>query len=327
VFLSDALRSCAESAGLTPAEVARVGSNNASALGWDWQACFRGGAKLPSGGALLPAELSVRWVHTLWGTINHWLLCSFKQSSVPIETKEVHGSASGGNQGAVMRADVLRRTPLVVAVHSLATPEECAQLQGEAGDLSSLGRAHVSGGTTSRDRRTLSKNLYPGETNDTLTRLAARFFETARQLTGYELDGEGQEPVNWLYYKSGYEYRPHCDGACGTRSVNYGSRVASSLLYCAVADDGGGTVFPPDGLKIEPTVGMLLLFTYNPDPDGLSRHAACPVLRGEKMTATQWYREGVTAKHDWEFAAKGGRLPRRKKQRSSPRRKRERQEV
>merc|ERR1719291_429916 len=170
--------------------------------------------------------------------------------------------------------------------------------------------------------------------------MAERFFEVARQLTGYELYGEGQEPVNWLYYKSGYEYRPHCDGSCGARSVGYGSRVASSLLYCAVADEGGGTVFPPDGLKLEPTVGMLLLFAYNPDPERLTEHSACPVLRGEKMTATQWYREGVSKEHNWEFAAKGGELPPRRKQRGRrrdrlrrrrrrrrSRRKRERQEI
>ncbi|CAK0854447.1 unnamed protein product [Prorocentrum cordatum] len=224
-----------------------------------------------------------------------------------------------------MRADVLRTSPLVVAVHALATPEECASLRREAaGDL---GRAPVSGGA-SRDRRALSKGLYPAEgpggANDTVTRLADRFFEVARQLTGYELHREGQEPAQWLVYKPGYEYRPHCDGDCGEPSVVFGDRMATSLLYCAVADEGGGTVFTTDGLKVEPTVGMMLLFTYNPDPQGLSRHAACPVLRGEKATATQWYREGVSKEHDYKFVQKGGRLaPRRRRRRG----KREREEI
>ena len=67
-----------------------------------------------------------------------------------------------------------------------------------------------------------------------------------------------------------------------------------------VADLGGGTVFPLDGLKLTPKTGMMLLFAYNPDPTGVTQHAACPVLEGTKMTATQWYREGVSHAKNWE---------------------------
>merc|ERR1712206_47581 len=95
--------------------------------------------------------------------------------------------------------------------------------------------------------------------SSTLTRLTNRFFDVARQVSGFELYPEGQEPVNYLFYKPGYEYRPHCDGACGSGSVRKGKRVASSLLYCSVASAGGGTVFPRDNLKLEPTAGMFLL--------------------------------------------------------------------
>merc|ERR1712072_580577 len=110
--------------------------------------------------------------------------------------------------------------------------------------------ASVSGGGTSRSRRTLSKNLYPdfeGNESGTLERVTKRFFEVTRAVTGYRLDHPGQEPVNWLYYKPGYEYRPHCDGACGAPQIVLGDRVLSSLLYCSVASKGGATVFPPDG--------------------------------------------------------------------------------
>merc|ERR1712183_197870 len=133
-----------------------------------------------------------------------------------------------------------------------------------------------------------------------LTQVARRFFELAQGATQFNVNLEGQEPVNWLYYKPGYEYRPHCDGACGASKISVGKRVASSLLYCTAAADGGGTVFPKDHLKFQPSPGSFLLFTYNPDPTGLSLHAACPVLRGEKSTATQWYREGVSEEKNWD---------------------------
>eukprot|EP00746_Dinoflagellata_sp_MGD_P133551 gnl/MRDRNA2_/MRDRNA2_67268_c0_seq2.p1 gnl/MRDRNA2_/MRDRNA2_67268_c0~~gnl/MRDRNA2_/MRDRNA2_67268_c0_seq2.p1 ORF type:complete len:181 (+),score=13.53 gnl/MRDRNA2_/MRDRNA2_67268_c0_seq2:32-574(+) len=167
------------------------------------------------------------------------------------------------------------------------------------------------GGSRSRNRRTLSKNMYPGEPEHIVTKVSDRFFEIARKTTGYELHLDGQEPINWLYYMPGFEYRPHCDGGCGQVKIPYGDRVATTLVYCTTASKGGGTVFPNDGLKLEPNPGMMLLFTYNPDPQRLSWHSACPVLKGSKSTATQWYREGVSAELNWEDVTKG-RHPQRR---------------
>jgi len=51
---------------------------------------------------------------------------------------------------------------------------------------------------------------------------------------------EGQEPVNFLHYIKGFEYKPHTDGG----EKRPGGRVATTLIYCEVAEEGGGTVFP-----------------------------------------------------------------------------------
>jgi len=162
--------------------------------------------------------------------------------------------------------------------------------------------AFVIGGGHSRIRRTLSGNLYvdPSNSSSTVTKVANRFFHVARKVSGYDLQMAGQEPVNWLYYKAGYEYRPHCDGGCGAPEIRLTERVMTSLAYCAVGTKGGSTVFPPDGTKLTPSAGSMLLFTYNPDPLRLTEHSACPVIAGEKMTATQWYREGVSLEKNWE---------------------------
>ncbi|CAE7851999.1 dpy-18, partial [Symbiodinium necroappetens] len=96
------------------------------------------------------------------------------------------------------------------------------------------------------------------------------------------------------------EYRPHCDGGCGYEEVQLGMRVASSLLYCNVADQGGSTIFTKDATKFTPRRGDFLFFVYKSDPSFMSMHAACPVLRGVKSTATQWYREGVRKGWTWE---------------------------
>ena len=94
--------------------------------------------------------------------------------------------------------------------------------------------------------------------------VANRFYDVARKVTGYELYPPGQEPVNWLFYKPGYEYRPHCDGNCRANGIRYGDRVCTSLLYCTVAEEGGGTVFTVDELKFLPTPGVLPAFHVQP---------------------------------------------------------------
>lgn len=260
--------------------------------------CLVGRVFLPSSKILVPPGTAWDWFKLLWTSLEHWRLCIYQEPSVPVANFSL--DVGVGDSARTVLVDILRKEPLVIVVNNLASLEECKALAELAGD--DLGMAHVSGGGTSRIRRTLSKNLYPdlGALENSLTQMANRFFEVARQATGFELQLEGQEPVNWLYYKPGYEYRPHCDGACGAKTVARRGRVASSLLYCAVAEEGGGTVFPPDGLKLQPKVGNMLLFTYNPDPHRLTEHSACPVLKGEKMTATQWYREGVTLENNWE---------------------------
>ena len=190
---------------------------------------------------------------------------------------------------------------MLKVLHNVTSADECNHLQQLGMD--GLTMAHVSGGGHSRNRRTLAKNLNPdlSDQESILTQLAERFFEVTREATGFDLDSEGQEPVNFLYYRPGYEYRPHCDGGCGSASVKRRERVATTLLYCRVPEEGGATVFTRGKtLKVQPEEGMMLLFTYNPDPTRISEHSACPVLLGEKSTATQWYREGVSAESNWE---------------------------
>ena len=96
-------------------------------------------------------------------------------------------------------------------------------------------------------------------------------------------------------------YKPHTDGWGG----DVGSRVATTLVYCEAAAEGGGTVFPrgKEGsappLRFQPSPGDMLYFEYQPDP-GLQEHSACPVIAGNKSTLTQWHRLGVSPEKPWD---------------------------
>lgn len=152
-----------------------------------------------------------------------------------------------------------------------------------------------------------------------ITRLARRKFAFAREVAGYDVvEGEGQEPVNAVYYKDdGDQYRPHCDGECHGARYSLGSRVASSLAYCAVAERGGYTLFTRAGLKVVPKKRQMLFFGYffkpgptsagTPMDNGWTEHTGCPLREGRKWIATMWYREGVTKDKDWAYWSQRGR--------------------
>ena len=147
--------------------------------------------------------------------------------------------------------------------------------------------------------------------------VARRKFAFAREAAGYAhlQEGDGQEPVNAVYYKdNGDQYRPHCDGECGGGRDYLGSRLATGLSYCQVADQGGYTLFTRTGLKVVPKPRQMLFFGYmfnganqgEAMDNGWTEHTGCPLRRGKKWIATMWYREGVTAEKNWEYYSRRG---------------------
>jgi prolyl 4-hydroxylase len=129
--------------------------------------------------------------------------------------------------------------------------------------------------------------------------------------------GEG---LQVLHYAPGELYEPHFDSFHDQHSTkNGGQRIATMLMYLSDVEEGGETVFPSSadkpgsvvnaapgsggagspcaraGVAVAPRAGDALLF-YSLTPDGRvdpkSLHGGCPVLRGDKWSATKWMRVG-----------------------------------
>jgi len=121
--------------------------------------------------------------------------------------------------------------------------------------------------------------------------------------------GEG---IQVLRYAVGEKYDPHMDSfhdAFNAVESKGGQRLATVLMYLNDVEEGGETVFPETtekphandpgwsdcarkGVAAKPRKGdALLFFSLDEETqrvDSKSLHAGCPVIKGEKWSATKW---------------------------------------
>ncbi|KAK4754767.1 hypothetical protein SAY87_008524 [Trapa incisa] len=124
------------------------------------------------------------------------------------------------------------------------------------------------------------------------------------------LPQENGEAIQILRYENGEKYEPHFDYFHDKANQELGGhRVATVLMYLSEVERGGETVFPnaeaasnqakddswsdcaKKGYAVKPRKGdALLFFSLHPDAtvDPSSLHQSCPVLDGEKWSATKW---------------------------------------
>ena len=244
---------------------------------------------------------------TLWnGGYKYWHLCNELPPAAAVAQRR---SGACNEHGCGMDVQVLQQTPLVAAVRGFVGPRACGELMREHAGLDTLVRAHVGGGesgtSTSESRETLTTNMFVNwDLDNVLSRTAAAAFDLSSEMLGARVPYEAQEPVNFLHYLKGFEYKPHMDGGGG----GVGKRVATTLIYCEAASEGGGTVFPQTELRFQPAPGDLLFFEYAGENPYLQEHAACPVIAGNKSTLTQWHRLGVTPEKPWDQYESWGRF-------------------
>uniref|UniRef100_A0A3B3ZXB4 procollagen-proline 4-dioxygenase n=1 Tax=Periophthalmus magnuspinnatus TaxID=409849 RepID=A0A3B3ZXB4_9GOBI len=113
------------------------------------------------------------------------------------------------------------------------------------------------------------------------------------------LDVSTAEDLQVANYGVGGQYEPHFDFGRkdepdAFEELGTGNRVATWLLYMSDVQAGGATVFTDVGASIKPKKGSAV-FWYNLFPSGegdyRTRHAACPVLLGNKWVSNKWIHE------------------------------------
>lgn len=199
--------------------------------------------------------------------------------------------------------------PRAFLYEGFLTDEECDHLISLAKDelKRSAVADNLSGKSTQSDVRTSSGMFIPkGKDHiiaDIEKKIAAWTF----------LPTENGEDIQVLRYEPGQKYDPHHDYFVDKVNIARGGhRIATVLMYLTDVAKGGETVFPSaeepprhkshstkedlsecarTGIAVKPHRGDALLFFSlhtNATPDPISLHGGCPVIEGEKWSATKW---------------------------------------
>jgi 2OG-Fe(II) oxygenase superfamily len=211
------------------------------------------------------------------------------------------------SDGAAYNTDILLDMPSakIWTAKDFISEEECNILH-EFG-LPRLTTATVAGddGKAQISKHRKAQQAAYRDPSDPLLPLRKKILAMTNLVTGYDLKIQGQEDFTIIQYNKDDEYNSHCDGSCDGSAYNPGGRVASALMYCQVADVGGGTTFTKAGVFVKPVKGMATFFSYR-GSDGLmdvgyTEHSGCRVVEGEKWITTFWMRDGVTDERPWNM--------------------------
>ena len=258
-----------------------------------------GGGRLPGSGlALLLAALLLaaapRPAAAIRGDLIGW--------------SETHNATRPKARDGRRWIETLSWEPRIFVYHNFLTAEECLH-------LIHLGAPHMekstvvdssTGKSVATQIRTSSGTFLRRRQDDVVRTIEDKIAAFSMVPVDH---GEG---LQILHYELGQKYDPHYDYFHDSvNQQNGGQRVATALLYLSDVEQGGETVFPntkaPDdregdysdcakqGIAHKPQRGDAVLFwsldtTGEKDPKSL--HASCPVLKGQKWTATKWMRVG-----------------------------------
>ncbi|XP_022157664.1 probable prolyl 4-hydroxylase 7 isoform X2 [Momordica charantia] len=204
------------------------------------------------------------------------------------------------------RVTQLSSQPRAFVYKGFLSAEECEHLINLAKDKleESLVADDVTGeSVTSRERTSTGMFLVKGQDKIVAgieSRIAAWTF----------LPVDNGEPMQVLRYENGQKYDPHFDFFQDPVNMAQGGhRIATVLMYLSNVEEGGETVFPNSHVKlsarekkelsdcaklgyaVKPKMGDALLFFSlhaNGTTDSSSYHGSCPVIKGEKWSATKW---------------------------------------
>lgn len=211
-----------------------------------------------------------------------------------------------------------RKASQIHVIDDFIREDECEMMKELA--KPTLHRAAVAdgkgGSQVSNNRKAMQAGVgvpWHEEQNDhPVARLSRRVYDYTNRVLNLNISEFGQEELMSIQYfgrgrndSEPDQYTPHCDGDCTGLPHAFGQRMATMVMYCDVADEGGHTNFRNAGVHVKPEKFSSVFFSYM-DPEarvmdtGFTEHSGCPVYTGHKTIVTQWIRLGVDTQNPWD---------------------------
>ena len=193
-----------------------------------------------------------------------------------------------------LKEEVMNLKPRIVIFHDVLTNEEIEKVKELASPR--LHRATVQNPQTGNLETALYRISKSAWLKDHEHKLIERISQRSAKMSNLTL--ETVEELQVVNYGIGGHYEPHYDFARKREAGGFeewrGNRIATVIYYMSDVEAGGFTVFPEIGVKLKPTKGSCAVW-YNllesGEGDYLTRHAACPVLVGNKWACNKWFHE------------------------------------
>ncbi|KAF5189923.1 Prolyl 4-hydroxylase [Thalictrum thalictroides] len=234
-------------------------------------------------------------------------------SSRKSDFKETNDLYHITNEGASYNSNVVDPSrvtqiswhPRAFLYKNFLTDEECDHLISlSMGKLRKSMVIDSENGTSVPSKYRTSSGFFLLQEDEVATRISARIAAWTF------LPPDHAEAFHILRYNRGEKYDPHYDFFVDNMHTrNAGQRYATVLMYLSNVEKGGETIFPyseakldqpkdetwsdcaKSGYAVKPRKGDALLFfslhiNTSTDPD--STHGSCPVIKGEKWSATRW---------------------------------------
>jgi len=266
-----------------------------------------------------PGIFNDEWKFWIWSNVNHgsskddifkqliekgfsWQAVQAElnhQPSVPLEQIQSTPEKVSAVQEAYIPSPVIQKIDAqgleIYQVENFLNPQECAELADIIhSNLVASATVSAEDSTGGRNSQTCFFNNHTAEST-----FAIEVAQRVSKLIG--LNHNYAEPIQAHVYNPGQEYAAHHDWfdpntpEYQTHASNAvgGQRTWSVLVYLNKVEQGGNTDFPNADLVVEPTLGKMV-FWKNLHPDGTPNvdtlHHAKPVINGQKVVLTMWYR-------------------------------------
>ncbi|KAL5285639.1 hypothetical protein ACFFRR_007369 [Megaselia abdita] len=188
------------------------------------------------------------------------------------------------------KLEVLHEEPFIGMIHSVLSDVEIRDI--EYNSRGKLQRSMVLGPTNEVFQYHKGRTSTSGHLND--KKLLDKLIFRMANMTNLEVARFPDDYLTITNYGIGSFYKTHHDIFFTDIDEKKGNRIATVMFYLSEVDVGGSTVFPDLHLNVKPRKGSALVW-FNLKRSGAHnlqmRHAACSLVKGEKLIATYWISE------------------------------------